>query len=141
MSNVAPLFSPELRETNVYTQTLLEGTVKTLPIAWTTQGEYLAYIYLIFKNGSNPITYKLQDFKIVVQGIDVVKQDSYNRKTLVATVDGALLSIINISTAIELVRISGKAKREKDIGSKYSGGKMKHYREIHKKKKISRKKS
>jgi hypothetical protein len=139
-SNVAPLIIPELRQTDVYTQTMLQGTVKTLPIVWTAQGDYFTYLYITFNNGSMPITYKLQDFKAVVKGLDVIQQASYNRKTLVATVDGFLLGIINISTAIELVRITGKKKREKTKSPESSANRGQAYYETRRKKETPNKK-
>lgn len=139
-SNTAPLFGPELSQTDVYTQTMLQGTIKTLPITWTAQGDYFAYLYITFKNGSVPITYRLQDFKVVVKGLEVVQQDDYNRKTLAATVDGILLGIINISTAIELVRISGKKKSEKIESPESSSNKGQAYYDIQRKKGTSKKK-
>jgi hypothetical protein len=140
LSNTAPLLSPEMKQTDVYTQTMISGEVKTLPIVWTAQGDYFAYFYIVFKNGSSPVTYKLQDFKVVVKGQDVVQQDVYNRKTLVATVDGVLLSVINISTAIELVRISDKKKSKKPESPESNADRGQAYYQKQRKKRSTKKK-
>jgi hypothetical protein len=79
LSNTPPVYAPNLEPTDVYTLTTLMDTVPTLPITWDVQGDYCAYIYVSFKNGSAPTTITLQDFTVHVNGLDAVRQEDYRR--------------------------------------------------------------
>jgi len=72
LSNTPPLYKPKLKPSDVYTITILTGKVPTLPITWSAPGDYCAYIYVSFKNGSAPTTITLQDFKVRVRGSDII---------------------------------------------------------------------
>jgi len=95
LSNTPPLYKPKLNPTDVYTMTILTGTVPTLPITWNVQGDYCAYIYISFKNGSDPTTITLQDFKVHVSGLDVIRQERYDRINFATAVALGFFAIID----------------------------------------------
>jgi hypothetical protein len=139
LSNVPPLYAVELKPSTGYTITLINGSVQILPITWTAQGEYYAYLSISFNNGTEPVKYRLDDFKVVVNSLEVIKQDDYNRKTLAATIDGVLLGVINISTAMELLRLSGNKKiKETKSPQSYSYRRYAYY-QLHGKKRTPKK--
>jgi hypothetical protein len=114
LSNTPPAYKPELKPTEVYTLTMLTGTVPTLPITWNVQGDYCAYIYVSFKNGSAPITMTLQNFKVHVNGLDVIQQERNNRISLATTVTMGFFGIIDgpIIAAFLLKVLKNKNKKK-----------------------------
>lgn len=146
--NYLPTFTATLYKSSVYTtQVPPQGIINMLAIKWNSEGDYYPYIHIVFKNGTMPIDFTIQDGKVHVYGLNVIqqeqfnrKQDEYNRRMNAMVLDGILFPLIDISTIVGLFW-KGKAEHRNETTPSTTKSDRRHkYDKIQRKKSKSRKK-
>jgi len=138
-SNVPAQFRPQLTDTNTYTQSIDAPILGT--ISWNTQGDYYPFIVLNFINGSSPITVNYQDpfYKVHVSGVDVIMQEVSNKKNLVISTDGVILSIVDFPSIIGLAMKRKTKEKTNTRKRKTMPKKSQAYQKTQRKKKTQKK--